>query len=471
MSDWTKLGEQDHDNGHSRDHGANRVGSMLLGKRKALADYRRGWDTAHLRSLRRTERDLSAASDDDIMQHVESVIQSGEYGGPVELPEPIEPEPDETPAIEILEPKQGGWALPPDSLITQPAECSSSSAGPDMGQAITDTLAAFKVGAKLIGSVRGPMVTRYELELEPGVKVSKVTALQPELAYSVASDRVRIIAPIPGRSAIGVEVPNTVRDMVLLSSVGAEGGPLSVPLGVGIDGETVSMNLARMPHLLVAGSTGSGKSAFINALLLSILMRATPDDVRLMLIDPKLVELTPYAGVPHLLTPIITDPDKASAALDWLVEHMEERYKLLQSAGVRNIDDYNRGSSDRMPYIVAIIDELADLMMVAGRTVERSIARIAQKARAVGIHLVIATQRPSVDVVTGLIKANVPSRVAFTVASHVDSRTVLDSGGAEHLTGMGDALFLPVGASYPVRFQGAYVDDDDIRRVVKYVSA
>jgi DNA segregation ATPase FtsK/SpoIIIE, S-DNA-T family len=419
----------------------------------------------------------------DVRNDYPDLISDSVSGPPPMLFEE-DPEPDEPPTQEVLfDPPEtnADYHLPDRGLlkVSKPGGGPSGEANQRVAEALVTCLAHFGVEATVIGQISGPRVTRYELQLAPGTKVGKVANLKDDLSYALATTEIRILAPIPGKQAVGVEVPNLSPSIVTLGDIYDDlpqsASPLSVWLGKDISGAAVWADLARMPHILIAGTTGSGKSGCINTILTSILLRATPDEVRLILIDPKRIELNYYESIPHLLTPVVSSPKEASAVLLNVVTEMERRYERLSQVRARNLAEANRAfrkrGEDELPYLLVVIDELADLMMVSPQEVEDSIIRLAQKSRAVGIHLVLATQRPSVDVITGMIKANVPSRIAFAVSSQTDSRVILDSNGAESLLGQGDMLFKPLGTSRVQRVQGAFVTEDEVALIVEQTRA
>jgi S-DNA-T family DNA segregation ATPase FtsK/SpoIIIE len=462
--------------------------SLLTGITPAAAvGAVRGWGEGLLsrqrerRESRRAEQEALRSRFEASRDRPEARERSG-YEEPVEVPAASDTE--KTKELEIVlpaRPEVGGFGedrevVPGEYTPPSPSLLGLGGGGPEhdveeTSRRLTRALSDLGVRAQVVRAVVGPRVTRYELRLGSGVKVGKVRNLQQDIAYALAATEVRILAPIPGKSAVGVEVPNTRPAKVTLGDVFLEfpeGNDWTLPVGLGkdISGRAVFFDLADMPHLLVAGTTGSGKSVMLNALLTSLLLTTDPRQVKMVLVDPKRVELSHYARVPHLITPVVTDVKKAANALAWAVAEMERRYEVLEKTGARSLEGYNARSETPMPYVVIVIDELADLMMQAAAKVEDAVIRIAQKARAVGLHLVVATQRPSVDVITGMIKANVPSRIAFAVSSQVDSRVILDSPGAEALLGMGDMLFKPVSALRPSRVQGAFISETEVERVV-----
>jgi S-DNA-T family DNA segregation ATPase FtsK/SpoIIIE len=423
----------------------------------------------------------TAAPLDAVAEFPDVVAEADPPGpAPLLLDEDEEEEPDEQSLFDVGAPTKD-YRLPDRAILRNSPKGAGTSAEQNakVAEALVQTLAHFGVEASVIGQISGPRVTRYELQLAPGTKVSKVAALKDDLSYALATTEIRILAPIPGKQAVGVELPNASPSYVALGDIfddlPATASPLSVWLGKDISGSSVWTDLARMPHILIAGTTGSGKSGCINTILTSILLRSTPDDVRLILIDPKKIELNYYEAIPHLLTPVVSSPKEASIVLANVVAEMERRYERLSAVRARNLNEANRAFRSRgeetLPYLLVVIDELADLMMIAPQDVEDAVIRLAQKSRAVGIHLVLATQRPSVDVITGMIKANVPSRIAFAVSSQTDSRVILDQSGAESLLGQGDMLFKPLGTSRLQRVQGAFVTEDEIALVVEQCRA
>jgi S-DNA-T family DNA segregation ATPase FtsK/SpoIIIE len=418
--------------------------------------------------------EIAAVDEAALEDPAEESVEDAEEAGPAAAGPDAEGEPEPLPSPG----RPIAYKLPSPKLLTRSKarKGGASSSGGATGEALLEALSHFGIEASLVGTVSGPHITRYELRLAPGVKMNKVGNLKDDLAYALAATDIRILAPIPGKQAVGVEVPNQTRHLVTLGDVFGEvpsdASPLTVFLGKDVGGRSVNADLAKMPHILVAGTTGAGKSAAVNSMLSSILLRATPDQVRLVLVDPKQVELNHYEAIPHLLTPVITSPRMAANALQNLVREMEWRYGIMSVAKTRSLPELNRrrvaDGEEPLPYLLCVIDELADLMMVAPGDVEDAIIRLAQKARAVGIHLVLATQSPRVDVITGMIKANVPSRVAFAVSSQTDSRVILDQNGAETLLGQGDMLFSPLGSSRLQRIQGAYIDEAQIEELTQF---
>ncbi len=463
------------------------TGISLVTVARAASDVAKSlYERLHmLREDRRRKKELVRRSARTLREEPPALEEPSSHDPPSEDPsrkepadegfEVVLPEPSEAAGFEEeREVVPGEYAPPSMSLLGLGRGNPEHDAG-GTSRRLTQALAELGVEAQVVRAVVGPRVTRYELRLGSGVKVGKVRNLQQDIAYALAATEVRILAPIPGKSAVGVEVPNTRPAMVTLGDVFREypsANDWSLPVGLGkdISGRAVFLDLAEMPHLLVAGTTGSGKSVMLNGLLTSLLLTTDPRQVKMVLIDPKRVELSQFARVPHLITPVVTDVKKAANALSWAVAEMERRYEVLETMGVRSLEGYNDRAERQMPYVIVVIDELADLMMTAAAKVEDAVIRLAQKARAVGIHLVVATQRPSVDVITGMIKANIPSRIAFAVSSQIDSRVILDASGAEALLGQGDMLYKPVSASRPSRVQGAYISEAEVDRVVSACS-
>jgi DNA segregation ATPase FtsK/SpoIIIE, S-DNA-T family len=466
------------------------IGALLLSGASAGALVRRSGHAvkrAHskARRARIAEPALEPATVIPLRPHdppVDGVHDFPDVVGESSQPPPLIPEPEEEPDQPSLfdvtaEETHEEYHLPDRSLLRRspPTKEGTGDVAERTAAALVQTLAHFGIDATIVGQISGPRVTRYELQLAPGTKVSKVAALKDDLSYALATTEIRILAPIPGKQAVGVELPNLSPNLVTLGDIfddlPSTASPLAVWLGKDISGTAVWTDLARMPHVLIAGTTGSGKSGCINTLLTSILLRSTPDEVRMILIDPKRIELGFYESIPHLLTPVVSSPKQAAAALANVVGEMERRYEKLSILRARNLPEANRALRQRgeqqLPYLLVVIDELADLMMISPQEVEDAVIRLAQKSRAVGIHLVLATQRPSVDVITGMIKANVPSRIAFAVSSQTDSRVILDQAGAESLLGQGDMLFKPLGTSRLQRVQGAYVSEEEIALVVE----
>jgi S-DNA-T family DNA segregation ATPase FtsK/SpoIIIE len=456
-------------------HSAHAAQKTAVAARRSVERVRIPLDDEPITQPNAPPVDGESAYPDVVSEHPEPSAVLVDQLDDFEMDLPERPEP----VFDMPSTEHAGYKLP-DSGVLKRSRVDSKKGQPEKaiertGEALLQALSNFGVEAHLIGQVVGPRVTRYELQLAPGTKVGKVASLKDDLAYALATTELRILAPIPGKQAVGVEVPNLSPNVVTLGDIFADmpgsSSPLSVWLGKDISGASIHADLARMPHILIAGTTGSGKSGCINTMLCSILLRATPDEVRMILVDPKRVELGLYESIPHLLTPVVSNPKKAAAVLANVITEMERRYERMSIAKARNLPELNKVLTKRgeakLPYLLVVIDELADLMMIAPQAVEDAVIRLAQKSRAVGIHLVLATQRPSVDVITGMIKANVPSRIAFAVSSQTDSRVILDQGGAESLLGQGDMLFKPLGTSRLQRVQGAYVSEEEIALVVE----